>query len=375
MKRKSKNRKKKQHSSFNVDSYESVFKALSINPTFTIKELVRKIICRASKDVYPSFDAARHKLNCDLAMMDAQGADESYSYFNSMAMTFSMAAEILDRYRKFYIIADKLWELATDTNPDKLRLSDLKLPFPFTILKFETPKNLLDSRVHAMIISQLPDLSEDMLTELGNYISSVIGTLGEPFHQEYAAHRIDFLKECVQQRRNGLCVFLIKSDEDKLPVTDMHLIASHAGDDSTVEDAIEGVRKNVHAHATNFSEEHRLVQWDFIRSIMAYLAFLRLDDVSKTSKGCGNVHVPNTGVVDCTLNQLTHVWKGVKSVAQLLKESAQQRRSCEGVVRHWRGGHLKMQPHGPRNSLRKLIYVEPYQAGGKLKKKDEPAVA
>ncbi|KVU66024.1 hypothetical protein WK73_28085 [Burkholderia ubonensis] len=26
---------------------------------------------------------------------------------------------------------------------------------------------------------------------------------------------------------------------------------------------------------------------------------------------------------------------------------------------HWRSGHLRMQPHGPQNSLRKLIFIAP----------------
>jgi hypothetical protein len=30
---------------------------------------------------------------------------------------------------------------------------------------------------------------------------------------------------------------------------------------------------------------------------------------------------------------------------------------------HWRRGHIKSQPHGPRHSLRKTIWVRPYRAG------------
>jgi hypothetical protein len=30
---------------------------------------------------------------------------------------------------------------------------------------------------------------------------------------------------------------------------------------------------------------------------------------------------------------------------------------------HWRRGHIKSQPHGPRHSLRKVIWVRPYRAG------------
>jgi hypothetical protein len=30
---------------------------------------------------------------------------------------------------------------------------------------------------------------------------------------------------------------------------------------------------------------------------------------------------------------------------------------------HWRRGYIKSQPHGPRQSLRKIIWVSPYRAG------------
>jgi hypothetical protein len=30
---------------------------------------------------------------------------------------------------------------------------------------------------------------------------------------------------------------------------------------------------------------------------------------------------------------------------------------------HWRKGHLKSQPHGPKLSLRKIIWIQPYCTG------------
>jgi hypothetical protein len=33
------------------------------------------------------------------------------------------------------------------------------------------------------------------------------------------------------------------------------------------------------------------------------------------------------------------------------------------LVPHWRKGHVKSQPHGPRHSLRKIIWIQPYRAG------------
>jgi hypothetical protein len=36
---------------------------------------------------------------------------------------------------------------------------------------------------------------------------------------------------------------------------------------------------------------------------------------------------------------------------------------------HWRKGHLKSQPHGPRLSLRKIIWIQPYRTGHREEKK------
>lgn len=33
------------------------------------------------------------------------------------------------------------------------------------------------------------------------------------------------------------------------------------------------------------------------------------------------------------------------------------------LVPHWRKGHIKSQPYGPRHSLRKLVWLQPYRAG------------
>jgi len=34
------------------------------------------------------------------------------------------------------------------------------------------------------------------------------------------------------------------------------------------------------------------------------------------------------------------------------------------LVAHWRKGHLKSQPYGPKHSLRKIIWIRPYRVGG-----------
>jgi hypothetical protein len=36
---------------------------------------------------------------------------------------------------------------------------------------------------------------------------------------------------------------------------------------------------------------------------------------------------------------------------------------------HWRKGHLKSQPHGPKLSLRKIIWIQPYCTGNREEKK------
>jgi hypothetical protein len=36
---------------------------------------------------------------------------------------------------------------------------------------------------------------------------------------------------------------------------------------------------------------------------------------------------------------------------------------------HWRKGHLKSQPHGPKLSLRKIIWIQPYCTGNLEEKK------
>jgi hypothetical protein len=35
---------------------------------------------------------------------------------------------------------------------------------------------------------------------------------------------------------------------------------------------------------------------------------------------------------------------------------------------HWRKGHLKSQPHGPKLSLRKIIWIQPYCTGNREEK-------
>src|SRR5271166_6210030 len=32
---------------------------------------------------------------------------------------------------------------------------------------------------------------------------------------------------------------------------------------------------------------------------------------------------------------------------------------------HWRKGHIKTQPYGPRHSLRKIIWIQPYRTGNR----------
>lgn len=47
-----------------------------------------------------------------------------------------------------------------------------------------------------------------------------------------------------------------------------------------------------------------------------------------------------------------------------LQESRSESSEGRTTVRHLVGGHGKWQPHGPRQSLRKWIYIAPYERGG-----------
>ena len=46
-----------------------------------------------------------------------------------------------------------------------------------------------------------------------------------------------------------------------------------------------------------------------------------------------------------------------------LTEASESEDGESHLVRHWRKGHVKSQPHGPKHSLRKIIWIQPYRAG------------
>jgi hypothetical protein len=43
--------------------------------------------------------------------------------------------------------------------------------------------------------------------------------------------------------------------------------------------------------------------------------------------------------------------------------SAREFRSGTSQRAHWKRGHIKSQPHGPKRALRKIIWIQPYRAG------------
>ena len=46
-----------------------------------------------------------------------------------------------------------------------------------------------------------------------------------------------------------------------------------------------------------------------------------------------------------------------------LTDASESEDGASRLLPHWRKGHVKSQPHGPRHSLRKIIWIQPYRAG------------
>lgn len=52
-----------------------------------------------------------------------------------------------------------------------------------------------------------------------------------------------------------------------------------------------------------------------------------------------------------------------KTIEESWEEERKRREGCQTPRLHWVRGHWKMQPYGPRKSLRKRVWIQPYERG------------
>lgn len=398
MKRKLKKRRKQDKTGGQFSTIENLhvlYRALATDQILAIKEHLRYALWRYRKAsvtgarLSPDFEFEWETvLNSIVPLLDSKASDVFFNVAAAQIVDLGLIAYSLETWRKYYLVADDLWSLAVDTDPSNLLLSDVRAPFPLTVLHFETPKKVHNLTIRSVVVVDHQGLSSELLDELTEKLTANFLELNPILRLPpsfmtgaIAANLKDF-------RRNvGYGGFTMIYCCNALSSNSVDFLAKGCGGelDSRIKDALDHLTESREKSAKRILDnyvqgdpavdEEQLMEnqeafIEMYKSIIAYFAFLKHESVKKSSNSFPgyNHGSPVPSDRDCTLNQLTHVWKGTKTVSELLAEGQRCKASLGYVVRHYRGGHFKMQPYGPRHTLRKLIYVEAYMAGGRPKK-------
>lgn len=243
-------------------------------------------------------------------------------------------------FKRIFKVDRQLLELASHMDPDKLRMEDVRLPLPITILYLQEPIQVLDMSISIVMMADTGEeqmAMEPAICSAYSVMDTIAGIWGTSARRDPLKRRIHV--GFGRQRNNNLM----------FPGNFYLNIPFRKG---TIHEA----RKDLPVTGMSKKDGEKMVQ--FFNTLVSYIALVSGGYIKTRDKTTQPRKKWRKGA-STTFKTKEAYWAGEVPLVRMLQPPKTTVSTKTGtVVPHWRRGHLRSQPYGPERSQRKIIWID-----------------